>query len=93
MAIQLAGYMHLIDPFSSLWETVSKGITGPVTFLFRIRKAGWWIKSDMIIAHPQCSSKEIANVPKRSKRNAQRQIILGNGCTSSIINRNDFVSK
>ena len=38
VAIQLVGYMHLIDPIALLWATVSKGTTGPANF-FRITYA------------------------------------------------------
>ena len=51
------------------------------------------LKSDFGIAHPQCLSKEIAHVPKRSKQNKHFPIMCGNDSTSSINNRNDFVTK
>ena len=51
------------------------------------------LKSDFGIAHPQCLSKEIARVPKRSKQNTHRPIMYGNDSTSSIDNRNYLVTK
>ena len=32
VAIQLVGYMHIIDPIALLWATVSKGTKGPANF-------------------------------------------------------------
>ena len=92
-AIELAGYMHLIDPIESLWATVSKWATGPATFFSESHTQDFALNSDFTIEHPQCLSKEIAHVPKRSKRNTHFPIMYGNDSTSSISNRNDLVTK
>ena len=69
-----------------------KGTTDPAIFS-ESETSDHALKSDYATAHPQCLSKEIAHVPKRSKRNTQAPIMYGNGCTSSINNRNYLVTK
>ena len=77
VVIQLEWYMHLIDPIALLWATVSKGTTGLATFFSESHTQDFAINSDLKLAHHQCSSKEIAHVPKSSKRNTHCPMMYG----------------